>query len=65
MAIVTGRRSATFCELIADINQIPTDVVHGHLQRHDFSRWIGHTFADTTWRVRCELWNRNFVRLTT
>ncbi len=41
-----GRTSATLCELIDCIAEIPWHVIQGHLRSHDFSRWIGHLFGD-------------------
>lgn len=42
----TGRTSATLCDLVTGIADCATHVIYGHLQRHDFSRWIGHVFGD-------------------
>lgn len=42
----TGQTAATLCELIEGIRQSMISVVHGHMGRHDFSRWIGHVLGD-------------------
>lgn len=41
-----GQISATLCELVDGIEKSPWHIVQGHLQRRDFSRWIGHLFGD-------------------
>lgn len=42
----TGQTSSTLCDLVDGIAKSPGHIVQAHLQRHDFSRWIGHLFGD-------------------
>lgn len=44
----TGETSATLRELTNAIDRVPSSVLTGHAQGHDFSRWIDHLFADRT-----------------
>lgn len=41
-----GCRAATLCELINGVTTSPQTSIEGHLQRHDFSRWISVVFGD-------------------
>jgi hydroxymethylpyrimidine pyrophosphatase-like HAD family hydrolase len=42
----TGRRARTVRDLLSALSELPTDVVHGHLDRGDFHRWIEDVFGD-------------------
>lgn len=42
----SGCRASTLCELINGVANSPGSSIEGHLQRHDFSRWIEVVFGD-------------------
>lgn len=44
--IQTGQTATTLCELIEGIRTCVAGGVQAHMERHDFSRWIGHVFGD-------------------
>ena len=41
-----GARAHSLKELVAQLATLPTAQLAGHLQRHDFSRWIEQVFRD-------------------
>lgn len=46
--VPTGERARTVAELVEIVRVMPEDILYGHLQRRDFSRWIGDVFGDMT-----------------
>jgi hypothetical protein len=45
-------RAHTLREFIGRLPQLPSEVLSGHLQRHDLSRWIGDVFRDRQLALR-------------
>ena len=42
----TGRRARTIQNLLSALTELPDDVVHDHLVRGDFRRWVEDVFGD-------------------
>ncbi len=42
----TGHRARSLAEFISLVSTCPTEVLKGHMRRHDFSNWIGEVFRD-------------------
>lgn len=43
----TGRNARTIKEFVAVLSETPAEMLDGHLQRSDFSRWIKEVFRDS------------------
>jgi hydroxymethylpyrimidine pyrophosphatase-like HAD family hydrolase len=57
----TGRIARTMREFAIAAREIPPDVLNGHLERGDISRWVRTVFADATLAAQIEILERGHI----